>query len=46
MHIVKADIKIEGSTIFIMLSAADGWPFIIENDSDFSVSMIQWVWFL
>ncbi|KAG1749982.1 vacuolar protein sorting-associated protein 13 [Suillus paluster] len=42
MDIVQADVKIDGSTIFVILSAAEGWPFVIENDSDFSVSMMQW----
>lgn len=42
MHVVKADVVIDGSTIFVILSATEKWPFVIENDSDFSVSMIQW----
>lgn len=42
MHIVKADVVIDGSTIFVILSAAEKWPFVIENDSDFSVSVMQW----
>ncbi|KAG1757583.1 vacuolar protein sorting-associated protein 13 [Suillus lakei] len=42
MHIVKADVMIDGSTIFVILSATDRWPFVIENDSDFLVSMMQW----
>lgn len=45
MHVVKADVVIDGSTIFVILSATEKWPFVIENDSDFSVSMIQWVCF-
>ncbi|KAG2159854.1 vacuolar protein sorting-associated protein 13 [Suillus bovinus] len=41
VHAVKADVVIDGSTIFVILSATEKWPFVIENDSDFSVSMSQ-----
>ncbi|KAG2072635.1 DUF1162-domain-containing protein [Suillus decipiens] len=42
MHAVKADVVIDGSTIFVIMSATEKWPFVIENDCDFSVSMTQW----
>ncbi|KAG1730516.1 vacuolar protein sorting-associated protein 13, partial [Suillus paluster] len=42
IYIVQVDVKIDGSTIFVILSAAEAMPFVIENDSDFSVSMMQW----
>jgi vacuolar protein sorting-associated protein 13A/C len=41
-HLVRVDCKIEGSTIFVYLSLADeGWPFTIENESDFQVVLRQ-----
>lgn len=31
---MRADVKLGGSTIFVVISQADeGWPFIMENDS-------------
>ncbi|KAF9229286.1 vacuolar protein sorting-associated protein 13 [Gyrodon lividus] len=42
MDIVKADIKIDGSTIFVTFLDADEWPYEIENESDYSVSVFQW----
>ncbi|KAH7883589.1 vacuolar protein sorting-associated protein 13 [Phlebopus sp. FC_14] len=42
MEIVKADVRMEGSTIFVTFRKADGWPFEIENDSDYPVSLCQW----
>lgn len=42
--LVRADIQIDGSTIFISFSlATDGWPFMIENSSDFTVGFCQQV---
>ncbi|KAI8995643.1 vacuolar protein sorting-associated protein 13 [Trametes punicea] len=42
MRLMRADIKIEGPTIFVFLNeAAEGWPFIIENDSDYTFSFCQ-----
>lgn len=41
-HLIDADIKIEGSTIFVYLSRSqDGWPFKIENDSGYKISLSQ-----
>lgn len=40
--LVQVDIRIEGSTIFVIISPADkGWPFEIENYSDYIVSISQ-----
>lgn len=45
IRLVRADIKIDGSTIFVTLcQAEEGWPFKIENDSDYSISMVQTVY--
>ena len=42
--LVRADIQIDASTIFISFSlASDGWPFVIENSSDFTVGFCQQV---
>lgn len=41
-ELVKADVQIDGSTIFITYGlAADGWPFMIENLSDFPLTLCQ-----
>ena len=41
-ELVRADVQIDGSTIFISYSpATDGWPFMIENLSDFPLSFCQ-----
>lgn len=45
MDIVTADIKINGSTIFVTFLKADGWPFELENDTDYTVFVCQWVRF-
>ncbi|KDR84988.1 hypothetical protein GALMADRAFT_233521 [Galerina marginata CBS 339.88] len=40
--LVRADIRIDSSTIFIFLSITTGdWPFMIENDSDYTVVFCQ-----
>jgi vacuolar protein sorting-associated protein 13A/C len=42
VDLIRADVRIEGSTIFIFLSlATEGWPFVIENDSDHPVEFSQ-----
>jgi vacuolar protein sorting-associated protein 13A/C len=42
IRLVRADVKIDGSTIFVAFCPADeGWPFTIENDSDYTISMAQ-----
>jgi vacuolar protein sorting-associated protein 13A/C len=44
IRLVRADIKIDGSTIFVAFCEADeGWPFTIENESDYTISMTQTV---
>ena len=44
VDLIRADVRIEGSTIFIFLSlATEGWPFVIENDSDYAVEFSQQV---
>ncbi|KAI0932190.1 hypothetical protein AcW2_000882 [Taiwanofungus camphoratus] len=42
MYLLRADVKLQGSTIFILLSeSSEGWPFTIENDSDYSFTFYQ-----
>ncbi|KAJ6604648.1 vacuolar protein sorting-associated protein 13 [Mycena vulgaris] len=42
VQLIRGDVKIDGSTIFISFSrATEGWPFMIENDSDYTVSICQ-----
>jgi vacuolar protein sorting-associated protein 13A/C len=44
VDLIRADVRIEGSTIFIYLGlATEGWPFVIENDSDHVVEFSQQV---
>lgn len=44
IHLIVADVVIEGATIFVMLSREKGpWPFAIENNSDHEVSFGQTV---
>jgi hypothetical protein len=44
IRLVRADVQIDGSTIFVAFCQADeGWPFTIENDSDYTISMAQTV---
>lgn len=48
IRLVRADIKIDGSTIFVTFcDAKDGWPFRIENESSYTISVVQTVifWF-
>ena len=41
-RLMAADVKLGGSTIFIVLSLADDeWPFMIENESDYAFSFYQ-----
>jgi vacuolar protein sorting-associated protein 13A/C len=42
--LVQVDIRIESSTIFVIVSPAHkGWPFGIENYSDYTISLSQTV---
>ncbi|KAJ3800717.1 vacuolar protein sorting-associated protein 13 [Lentinula aff. detonsa] len=42
IRLIRADVKIDGSTIFVYFSSADdGWPFVIENGSDYTFSLSQ-----
>ncbi|RPD62925.1 vacuolar protein sorting-associated protein 13 [Lentinus tigrinus ALCF2SS1-6] len=42
VRLMRADVKIDGPTIFVYLDeATEGWPFKIENDSDYSFSFSQ-----
>ena len=44
VRLIRADVQISGPTIFITFATAtDGWPFIIENDSDYTLSFCQQV---
>ena len=44
VHLMRADVKLGGATIFIVISdEEDGWPFTIENESDFTFVMYQTV---
>ncbi|KAL0581607.1 Vacuolar protein sorting-associated protein 13 [Marasmius crinis-equi] len=40
--LVRADVQIDGSTVFIQFTSADDeWPFVIENRSDYAFSICQ-----
>ncbi|TFY54315.1 hypothetical protein EVJ58_g8935 [Rhodofomes roseus] len=40
--LMRADVRMEGSSIFIFISdASEGWPFTIENDSDSDFAFSQ-----
>ncbi|KAJ4486135.1 vacuolar protein sorting-associated protein 13 [Lentinula aciculospora] len=41
IRLIRVDVKIDGSTIFVHFSSADGWPFLIENGSDCIFSLSQ-----
>ncbi|TBU65089.1 vacuolar protein sorting-associated protein 13 [Dichomitus squalens] len=42
IRLMRADIKIEGPTIFVFLDeATEGWPFKIENESDLTFTIHQ-----
>lgn len=44
VRLVRADVQIDGPSIFVTFCDADeGWPFRIENDSDYTISMAQTV---
>ena len=40
---MSADIKLGGPTIFVVVSRATEWPFVIENDSDHTFTIHQMV---
>jgi len=41
-HLLRADVALEGSTIFVILSRETGpWPFKIDNQSDYLVTISQ-----
>ena len=43
-HLMRADVKLGGSTVFVVISrASEGWPFVIENDSDYAFTLYQTV---
>jgi vacuolar protein sorting-associated protein 13A/C len=43
-QLIRADVQISGPTIFVTFAAAvDGWPFMIENESDYTISFCQQV---
>lgn len=41
IRLIRVDVKIDGSTIFVHFSSAAGWPFIIENGSDYTFTLSQ-----
>ncbi|KAF7347835.1 hypothetical protein MVEN_01541000 [Mycena venus] len=42
VQLIRGDVKIDGPTIFISFSrATETWPFMIENDSDYTVAISQ-----
>ncbi|KAJ7038206.1 vacuolar protein sorting-associated protein 13 [Mycena alexandri] len=42
VQLIRGDVKIDGSTIFVSFSrATEAWPFMIENDSDYTVTVCQ-----
>ncbi|CAL1695807.1 unnamed protein product [Somion occarium] len=41
-HLMRADVKLGGSSIFVVIArATEGWPFTIENDSDYTFTLHQ-----
>lgn len=42
LEIITADIKLNGSIIFVTFSKSDGWPFEVENQSDETIIICQW----
>ncbi|KAK0465028.1 vacuolar protein sorting-associated protein 13 [Desarmillaria tabescens] len=45
MRLIRADVKLDGSTIFVSFaSGGNEWPFLIENGSDSAFSFSQRVW--
>ncbi|PWN54382.1 hypothetical protein IE53DRAFT_157097 [Violaceomyces palustris] len=41
-HLVKAEVLLEGPTIFISLNYEKGpWPFMLRNESDYTISFMQ-----
>ncbi|SNX84266.1 related to VPS13 - involved in regulating membrane traffic [Melanopsichium pennsylvanicum] len=41
-HLVKAEVLLEGPTIFITLSQENGpWPYMLRNESDYTVQFMQ-----
>lgn len=40
-EILKANVEVDGSTIFVSFSKSDIWPFQIENQSEHAVSLTQ-----
>lgn len=41
---MRADVRMDGSSIFVFISnAPEGWPFTIENDSDYDFAFTQTV---
>ncbi|THH34126.1 hypothetical protein EUX98_g96 [Antrodiella citrinella] len=42
VRLMRADVKLGGATIFIVISQEEeGWPFTIENETDFSMWTVQ-----
>jgi len=39
--LIKADVVMDGSVIFVLLSESEEWPFEIENDTDYSFDLRQ-----
>ncbi|EST05630.1 Vacuolar protein sorting-associated protein 13A N-terminal domain protein [Kalmanozyma brasiliensis GHG001] len=41
-HLIKAEVLLEGPTIFISLSLEEGpWPYMLRNESDYTVQFMQ-----
>ncbi|KAL4243512.1 VPS13 family protein [Abortiporus biennis] len=41
-YLMRADVKLGDSTIFIVISKAEeGWPFVLENDTDYNFVFFQ-----
>ncbi|KAG6813789.1 hypothetical protein H0H92_007201 [Tricholoma furcatifolium] len=39
--LIRSDVNIDGSTIFVSFSTSEEWPFSIENESDYTVNLWQ-----
>jgi vacuolar protein sorting-associated protein 13A/C len=44
IQLVRADVQVDGSSIFVYLFRAEKWPFVVENDSDYPLTFCQKVW--
>jgi vacuolar protein sorting-associated protein 13A/C len=41
VQLVRAEVQVDGPSIFVYLYQAEQWPFVIENESDYPLSFCQ-----